>query len=479
MKKTISLLLLLIIILTPVFASCAEKNAGTDENSSEKPISSDETTKPSEYVSPGVKYDGADFTTWGHSSSWSIISHICESFEETESSDPIETGIFRRNAKVENELEVKIKFLQLPEMSAYNKIASTIMAGDYIANMISCTGNALYEIMKSPEALLNLKNIENLNMDASWWNERSIEEFTFYNQTYAMTGHFNLGFITAVEAIFFNKMLISDLNLENPYELADKNEWTLDKMFEMAQNANKDLNNDGKFDENDRYGIGHSDGIHNLYFACGGRLTKRDNAGDITLVAADESNIDIFNKVRDYVIQPQNCLNKMGAQIFTQDKILFYPWALIIGNTFRNMETDYGIIPMPKQNEAQQDYISVCGRTGTTYTSVPTTLPVKYYDMTGDVMNALGYYAQQLVTPEVIDRTIYYKIGRGDEDAIRMINIIYSNTTFDICSFFGWGNVFDAFTETMTNTNSWQRVIDTKAKGFNSSLKKTLSKLEV
>jgi ABC-type glycerol-3-phosphate transport system substrate-binding protein len=48
--------------------------------------------------------------------------------------------------------------------------------------------------------------------------------------------------------IFYNKKLIQQLGLEDPYELQKSGEWTWEKFRELAKNATKDTNGDGKTD---------------------------------------------------------------------------------------------------------------------------------------------------------------------------------------------------------------------------------------
>jgi hypothetical protein len=52
----------------------------------------------------------------------------------------------------------------------------------------------------------------------------------------------------STSTLVFNKKLIQDHALENPYEIVHNNRWTLDKMIEMTRGVAQDLNGDGIMD---------------------------------------------------------------------------------------------------------------------------------------------------------------------------------------------------------------------------------------
>ncbi|MBO5217989.1 MAG: hypothetical protein J6C52_01065, partial [Clostridia bacterium] len=61
-------------------------------------------------------------------------------------------------------------------------------------------------------------------------------------------------------------------------------------------------------------------------------------------------------------------------------------------------------------------------------------------DMTGHVMDALGYYSKQLVTPAFIDTTVRSKSLR-DEDSAEMLQIVLDTAVYDLATIYNWGSV--------------------------------------
>ena len=125
------------------------------------------------------------------------------------------------------------------------------------------------------------------------------------------------------------------------------------------------------------------------------------------------------------------------------------------------METDFGIMPMPKYDENQGQYYSYLSDNWSEFLMVPST--VKNPDMVGNVLNAMGYYSQQILYPEVVNRTVMDKTIR-DDNAADMLDIIFRNTLFDANDFFMWdgGSLY----------NIWANCVSKKENVFASSYAK-------
>lgn len=61
-------------------------------------------------------------------------------------------------------------------------------------------------------------------------------------------------------------------------------------------------------------------------------------------------------------------------------------------------------------------------------------------ERTGYILDAMGYYSQQLVTPAFIETTVLGKSLR-DEDSAEMIELIYDTQVYDIALMFDWGGI--------------------------------------
>ena len=59
----------------------------------------------------------------------------------------------------------------------------------------------------------------------------------------------------STQVVFFNSNVAKEYQVENLYDAVNAGTWTFDKMRTIAKGISQDLNNDGKFDENDKFGI--------------------------------------------------------------------------------------------------------------------------------------------------------------------------------------------------------------------------------
>lgn len=107
-------------------------------------------------------------------------------------------------------------------------------------------------------------------------------------------------------------------------------------------------------------------------------------------------------------------------------------------------------MPLPKYDEAQKDYISIANTFFSDHVIVPSTNP--NLEMTGIILEAMGYYSQQLIVPAFIDKTVMNKSVR-DEDSAKMIELVLATQTSDVAFIFDWGKINSNFA-TMAGANN-------------------------
>ena len=106
----------------------------------------------------------------------------------------------------------------------------------------------------------------------------------------------------------------------------------------------------------------------------------------------------------------------------------------------RGMTDDFGIIPVPKQDETQTDYITTISPWVSRYIAMPTTCGSP--EMAGAVVDAMSRESANTVVPAYFDNLLNQKIAR-DQDSIEMLKDIFSSVVYDIGSVFNWGGIWD------------------------------------
>ena len=175
-KKVLSLLLLCSFFFS--ISACGRQEGltapadnaavNTDVGSSE--TTTEETTaEPSEYETPGRKYDGADFTIASmrrdDSSLW-IAYGYREMFSEEENGDPINDALFIRNRQVMDELDINIKHYDLSS-DAGKDFLKIVMSGDDIIDIGIINTNNIPTVMNS-DTLIVLNTLSGVDYYHSW-----------------------------------------------------------------------------------------------------------------------------------------------------------------------------------------------------------------------------------------------------------------------------------------------------------------------
>ncbi len=470
MKKLLTLALLSALLLSTAACVADATDTTTDTTAGDAvDTTTAVTTEPPEYIAPeGVDYGGATFTVAANNnwdSGW-VLASYCEIVAEEENGEPINDAIYQRNRIVEEELNVKLDVFNIPKMSSTSEIMTAVMSGDDMFQAASPNGSSMSTFLAGQDICVNLLDIDTLDLDASWWNAQATEEFRIFDKQYAITGDFNFYSNGAPICNFFSKKLVEDLKLDDPYQIVRDGDWTLDVFFEFAEAAARDVNGDGVMTaEDDTWGIlAEGNTMPQVIRSCNQRLSKRDADGNIEIVVNTEKTSDILEKfvpfirnknvnmyATDYVSNYTSVFNDLFLPRFIDNGAMFYCNQILVALNLRNMEADFGILPMPKYDEAQSDYVATLNTAWATFVFVP--LTCGDLDMTGNVLNSLGYYSQQYITPAFIDQTVMSKTIR-DEDTAEMIVMLFDNQSYDIATYFNWGNVNSNFATMLGNSNS-------------------------
>ena len=489
-RNTLSILLLTAMLAQ--LAACGGAAESTDTTAAgAADTTAAETTAPAEYEKPDVDYGGKTFTIASFNfdmnyvvSDYTLISH------EEESGDVINDSIVQMTRQVEEALNIKLEFFEMLNADRNNveKITTPIYAGEDEIQLAMPLTVGLAKLLAVPSMLTDLKDIPTLDLTHSWWDQNSIEEYNIGGKQYTAVGDICFFAKAAPIVNFFNKQLLAEHKLENPYQLVYDGKWTLDKMIEMSTAAARDLNGNQEVDIDDCFGlIGERSGVPYFMVGCGVDFSKRGKDDTIEMTLYSEHATNVLEKLIPFMRTKNICMNdtdwKHDVSVFTEvftptfmgNRSLFFSNQLLMALDFRAMEADFGVLPMPKYDAAQKEYHS----TTNTYWRDNVVVPVTNGDleMTGHVIDAMGYYSQQLVTPAFIDTTVLGKSVR-DDDSANMIQIIYDTMQYDIARLFDWGGIRDKlmkmFDAASTNFASEYAAIEPNIKA---AMEKTMEEL--
>jgi len=123
------------------------------------------------------------------------------------------------------------------------------------------------------------------------------------------------------------------------------------------------------------------------------------------------------------------------TMVFKNGKALMMMADLSAGTgSLRAMESDFGIVPVPKFDENQKDYYSQ-----RSYLVPLAVIPFNSGDpeFAGAVLDAWAYKSYKDVTPVLFDMSVSHK-GLRDDDSIEMLQIIRNSGSFCVGVVYGW-----------------------------------------
>lgn len=266
--------------------------------------------------------------------------------------------------EVEEAYNCNIEVKVVDPSAMFNQIQPSIMAGDKTADLIVSTTWTFGKLIGA-DLLADLSTFDQLDLTNPWWNQNVIPKCKMNGKTYAASGSF-LTHIEKIWVMFYNKKMWKELNYPDPYEIVRKGEWTWDKFDEFAKGALRDYDGNGVVDsEKDRWGLVSTIGDFSkaMFMSMGGEYYTADKNGGLVLACNNEKSYNIFNKMKK-IIRDDKIMFKQSdnsALSFTADKSLFFSYLLMPDqhslHPLRDMQSDFGVLPMPKLDKSQSSYI--------------------------------------------------------------------------------------------------------------------------
>ncbi|MCL2518571.1 MAG: hypothetical protein FWF15_08420, partial [Oscillospiraceae bacterium] len=275
--------------------------------------------------------------------------------------------------------------------------------------------------------------------------------------------------------------------LDDPYELVTNHKWTIDKFYEMSQNVSVDLNGDGKYYVlDDMFGFATEN--YNIFmFIIGAecRLAVKDSNDLPVLSTINDRFLTAYEKAVaiDKDISTVNAGRITGAvasdpfyggiiPAFNDGRILFYMGSMALVPMFRGMEQDFGILPIPKFDEAQDTYYTTMSVFNNGAIYIPTTNV--NLERTGIILEALSAESLYTLRPAYYDMTLKDKFSRDNESST-MLDILFANRIIDIGSSYNFGGILELVRSGRDNFMSGYEALVSKA---NLEIEKVIEQLK-
>lgn len=366
------------------------------------------------------------------------------------SGEAVNDALYNASRTVEDRLCVVLKTDVYTERDDVNTtLRSAILAGDNVCDaFFSLDANSYFR----DGSILNLSDISTLHFDNPWWNRNAIDSIRLTNDIFLGYGALSTMQYSNYIITLFNKKIAADIGMEDPYAMVREDRWTLDVMKSSIETAVQDVNGDGKMDaKNDIYGHSACEpGMMKMLYGSGASLFGRDADGTITYRGIDENFYAVFEKLSGIFSDKKSFYlgwstsNVSQYHMMKTNQTLFADPLVLELEELRDMETDYGVIPSPKFDETQAEYISYI------YSDcAPLTVPVTVEDpeRTGTIIENLCAETYTTVKDIYLEDLLEQKLLR-DQESIEMMRIILdSKAVVDPCYIYNWGGVVGVLTK--------------------------------
>ena len=361
-------------------------------------------------------------------------------FTDGENGDVMNDAVWERKRLTEEYLNVNITYENnhtIQDFATDMKLA--VSAGDDAYQL------ALPHVMQGistcvlENTLTDWNTIEAVDFSREYWNQSIVDELSIKGHAYYVRSNY---IIPGPLVLYFNKSMIADYNLENPYTLVRDGTWTLDKLISLASNISDDVNGDGKMNMEDRYGFSSMIDYQLTGFIYSSGLSVCESKDDtLNAVLHTEKAEKLFEKIYNLTYAPYSYHYLYGqddlALAVTSGRVLFATGSVGSLMGYRESTVDIGVLPYPKYDEAQKDYKQYD-------LSSLMCMPASVADpeMAGTVTDVLSFYSMITTIPAYYDELLGSKLTR-DEESVEMLDIIFNNIVYDAgMNYFGLDGSF-------------------------------------
>lgn len=438
MKKLLTLLLVLA-TMSMALAACVQEGdtqQGTHETGSDTQEAVQLDKLPAD-----LKFDGQDVV---------ILSRGVQKYTQDEiavpelTSDPVNDAMFNRNIVIGDRLGVNIVSKPLEDTDPFKTVAEierVVKAGSTDYDMFA---GACYVTIASAlrGTFCNLRELEYLDLSQDYWMQDYNDTLSYEDKQYTATGMIALSTYRLAMVTLFNKELFDDRSIPYLYDAIENNEWTLDYHAALVENFYQDLNGNATHDEEDLYGFVSSATINvDAYWsACDIALVEKDADQAYKWVLDTQRLSDSVDKLLKLCYESGGtylCKEVGGTaqpgirEMFAEGRAATTTLRLLAVelDEIRNMQDQYGIVPMPKFDAAQKEYGTQMHDQFTVF-AIPASAEASKLEMIGAVMEAMASENLRMVKPAYYEIALKRKY-MSDPIAWDMLDMAFVNVVVD------------------------------------------------
>ena len=412
-------------------AGCGGNAAGTETSGGE--TSSAETDTVAEDLMkdnlPEKNFGGKEFHIFSRLNAWYHGNWLVEEAD----GDVLNEAIYKRNRKVEDRFEITL----VEEGDANtDRAKNSMLAADGSYDIVNARGSSGFEYAEDG-LLYSIDDLPYIDLDRPYWDAQLNACVSMCGKSFFPIGASNLTSYDYTHVLVFNKKLAEDKNVGDLYSLVSSGKWTLDEYAKMVDTFTEDINGDSVMDGEDLYGyLSQPKAVLPAFWIASGVLSVNRNEADepVFTMPSDQKFLDVFDRVFAMTYDNNSWFRNESVtnyddqliNMFQNNKGLFMDITFFYIESLRNMNADFGILPYPKYDETQKNYLSRIENCE--LTCVPVTADAEFVSI---ILEAMASESVDTVVKAYYNVALKTKFARDNESA-DMLDIIFNNRVYDL-----------------------------------------------
>lgn len=362
-----------------------------------------------------------------------------EFFVEDQSGESVNDAVFRKNANVQAQFGITLEFYGIPgayeqQKDFVNTCINSLQAGADAYDLF-CGYSMTGATLAVEGALQDMTEYPILEFDKPWWPESLISKATINDGIYFASGDIAPSFLYMMYLVVFNKDLFTDFHRLQPndlYDLVYDGKWTIDRLIEFTQGVYLDQDGDNAASESDRYGLVITSVPFDSFYTASDLYTVELDSNGGFVMSPDlfsQKTVDLLDKVCNLLHTSGDAYTKTDTAHFKEGNSLFIIQAAsITANHLTDVDFTYGVLPMPKYNEDQENYRTALSFPYTMY-MISASAPDA--EAAAATIELLAYQSYVNVTPAIFEESMKLRYSEQSDDAF-MFDKIRENVVIDI-----------------------------------------------
>ena len=352
---------------------------------------------------------------------------------DNENLDIVYTKIYERNLKVAQRLNCDLNFISsgTTYWADFTEVVRRYIQSLDDSFEIVVTSNNTVIQEKLFSLFHNLNDSLYIDIEQEWWYKDAIMELSVDNYYYRfLYGDIMLGGIGYAGCIFYNKDLYGQYvdpgNPEGLYDYVFNGTWTFERFAIEVANSNIDLGG-----ENDIHGYSlfrAAEPLHYFPVSCDVEFYQRDDEGMPVITVNNQKAVEFTQKLYDLLYNNPGAWlffpNQTGIEVyhttdFMDRKVMFSLGNIIsfLDPNMRAMEDNFGVLPYPKWDEQQEEYITMMANASTLVAIPKSVSEDRALRETSAVIEAMCSEAYQNIAPAFYETACKRAYSRDDTSA--------------------------------------------------------------